>query len=211
MDLGKPLQTLLPKADAEALGVLLGVEAPLTGRRIAELAGRDSHASTLRSLERLVGEGLVLVEPAGNANLYRLNRDHLLFPAILEIAHAAQSLRARLAERVQEWPVSAEHASLFGSVARGAAGRESDIDVLVVRPQHVTAAEDERWAEQLLALERDVYDWTGNRLSWMETTAEDLRRASAAGEPIFQSWADDSILLAGATLSELLNDGRVIR
>ena len=49
VELSHPLASLLPSAEAGALAVLIGTEAPLTGRRIAELAGETTHASTLRA------------------------------------------------------------------------------------------------------------------------------------------------------------------
>ena len=204
MDLSRPLATVLPAIDAGAIAVLAGTEAPLTGRQVAELAGESSHPSTLRALLRLAAQGLVLVEPAGRANLYRLNRDHLLVPALLEIASADTLLRSRLADSISSWQVPALHASLYGSVARGDASTTSDLDVLVVRPEGLATSDRQAWENQLSDLERRAFSWTGNPLSWLETTPTDLRRAGEAGEPLFQSWRDDAILLTGQSLSSLM-------
>lgn len=204
MDLSAPLATLLPAADAGALAVLAETEAPLTGRRIAELAGEHSHPSTLRALNRLVGQGLVLVEPAGRANLYRLNRHHVLAPAVLNMANARATVVAQLVDALHAWRVRCLHASLYGSVARGDADASSDIDVLLVRPEQLTEDEQQVWDRQLADLETVVHAWTGNHLSWLETTVPDLVRAQAAGEPIFESWRDDAIRLVGRPLNTLL-------
>lgn len=206
VDLSHPLATVLPAAEAGALTVLAGTEAPLTGRRVAELAGEASHPSTLRALGRLVDQGLVLVEVAGRANLYRLNRDHILAAAILELTSATDSLRRRLAERIAAWEVPALHASLFGSTARGDASSASDIDILLVRSEDLDSRDRRLWEEQLADLERDAFKWTGNHLAWLETTPADLRRADASGEPIFQSWRDDAILMTGRPLTALLRE-----
>ncbi len=208
MDLSRPLATLLPASDAGAITVLAGTAAALTGRRVAELAGESSHPSTLRALNRLVGQGIVFREAAGRANLYRLNRDHLLVPALLELVDAAERLRGRLAEAIASWPVPALHASLYGSAARGDATSTSDLDVLVVRAEDLAPVERQRWDDQLAELEATVFRWTGNRLSWLDTTPSDLRRAAAAGEPIFQSWRDDALLLTGRPLTTLLRTPR---
>lgn len=204
VDLSHPLATLLPSADAGALAVLAGTESPLTGRRVAELAGERSHTSTLRALNRLVEQGIVHVQEAGRAKLFSLNRDHLLTPALLDIANATSSIRGRLSAVIDGWQVACLHASLYGSVARGEAGRSSDIDLLVVRPGRLSAADREVWDGQLAELEHLVFAWTGNPLSWLDTTRTDLLRAQAAGEPIFQSWQGDAILLVGRPLAALM-------
>lgn len=204
MHLSCPLATLLPAADAGALTVLVRTEAPLTGRRVAELAGARNHTSTLRALNRLSHSGIVSVEPAGRARLYRFNRRHVLAPAIEALVQSVDELRMGLIEALKNWPVPCLHASLYGSVARGQAGEDSDIDVLVVRPDDLSSNDAEAWDRQLADLETATFDRTGNHLSWLETTVADLQRADTAGEPIFQSWRDDAIRLVGPSLTTLL-------
>ncbi|MFT3859780.1 nucleotidyltransferase domain-containing protein [Micropruina sp.] len=108
-------------------------EGALPGRRVAELAGAN-HTSTLRALIRLVTEGVVLVEPAGRANLHRLNRSHVLAPLILAAVDATAAVQRGLTAQINDWMIRCLHAALYGSLARGEAGPQSDIDVLVVRP-----------------------------------------------------------------------------
>ncbi len=203
MDLSRPLATLLSAADAGALTVLARTEGALPGRRVAELAGAN-HTSTLRALNGLVSEGVVLVEPAGRANLYRLNRSHVLAPLILAGVDATAAVQRRLTAQINDWVIPCLHAALYGSLARGEAGPQSDIDVLVVRPEGLSAADEEIWDTQLAQTEAMMHALTGNDLSWLDTTATDLRRAEAADEPIFRSWRDDAILLTGLPLSQLL-------
>ncbi|MEI2775086.1 MAG: nucleotidyltransferase domain-containing protein [Tetrasphaera sp.] len=206
MNLSSPLASLLPEADAGALTVLAHTETPLTGRRVAELAGEDTHPSTLRALNRLVAQGLVTVEPAGRAKLFRLNREHLLARSVLTMVGAGDELRNRLSEAISSWGIRPLHAALYGSVARGEAGTTSDIDVLVVRPDLSSPQRQQSWDAQLADLEERVHAWTGNDLSWLDTTVDDLRRAQAAREPLFESWRDDAIRLAGPSLTTLLRE-----
>lgn len=204
MDLSHPLATLLPRAGAAALTVLAGTSAPLTGRRVAELAGAQSHASILRALNGLVGTGLVMVEPAGRANLYTLNRSHLLAPAVQDMIDSLNTVQADLIAALKAWPIQSLHASLYGSVARGEAGPSSDIDVLVVRPHDLDSDDVETWDGQLAEVEALILARTGNHLSWLETTIPDLSRAQRAREPIFDSWREDAIRLVGPSLDALL-------
>lgn len=205
VDLSRPLATLLSAADAGALTVLAGTQAPLPGRRIAELAGA-SHTSTQRALGRLAAQGVVLVEPAGRANLYRLNRSHVLAPLIIDSVNATATVLHRLVGELNAWTIPCRHAALYGSVARGKAGPESDIDVLVVQPDRLSPDDETTWDEQLAHTEDVIHALTGNQLSWLATTEQDLRRAESAGERIFGSWRDDAVLLVGEPLTRLLRD-----
>lgn len=203
MDLSRPLATLLSAADAGALTVLARTEGALPGRRVAELAGAN-HTSTLRALNGLVTEGVVLVEPAGRANLYRLNRSHALAPLILAAVNVTADIQRRLTAQINDWAIPCLHASLYGSLARGEAGPQSDIDVLVVRPEGLSVPDEETWDTQLAETEATMHAFTGNDLSWLDTTVPDLRRTEAADEPILRSWRDDAILLTGQPLPHLL-------
>ena len=129
-----------------------------------------AQVTPLRALRRLSDQGLVHVEAAGRAHLYRLNRDHVLTAPLIEMASATTRLRHQLADRVSTWQVPALHVSLYGSVARGEATSSSDVDVLVVRPESLDPAHVGIWEDQLAALEIEVYSWTGNHLSWLDTT-----------------------------------------
>lgn len=203
MDLSRPLATLLSAADAGALTVLARTDAALTGRRVAELAGAN-HTSTLRALNRLTSEGVVHVEPAGRANLYRLNRSHVLAPLLLGAVAATAEVQRTLVTTIKSWAIPCVHAALYGSMARGEAGPQSDIDVLVVRPAGLSTDDEAAWDDQLADTESHVHAFTGNDLSWLDTTVADLTRAAAADEPLLRSWRDEAIVLIGEPLSQLI-------
>lgn len=203
MDLSAPLASIVPSLDAEALTVLARTTEPLTGARVAALARRGSRPGVQATLERLARHGLVDRQPAGRATLYSLNREHLLAGAVETAVAAREVLLERLRERIAGWEVSCVHASLFGSVARGEATPESDIDILVVRADE-DPGDTEGWVGQLAGLETEVHRWTGNSLSWFEITPAGLARAVSDGEPVVESWRADSIQLAGARLGTLL-------
>jgi predicted nucleotidyltransferase len=203
MDLAQPLSTLIPSIDADVLTVLARTEAPLTGRKVAALARRGSQPGVQAILDRLVDHGIVIAQPAGPAVLYTLNRDHLLAEAVLIAVTARETLLARLREQMEGWSISPAHGSLFGSAARGEAGPDSDLDILVVRPDDV-AADDQMWAAQLGDLERRVANWTGNQLAWFETDRAGLAKATSEDEPLLDALRTDAVHLTGVPIGQLI-------
>ena len=61
MDLGQPARSLVPTVDAPVLLALHATTRPLTGRRLATLAGA-SHTAVNAILGRLTRAGVVLAE-----------------------------------------------------------------------------------------------------------------------------------------------------
>lgn len=202
MDLAQPLSSLIPSIDADVLTVLARTEAPLTGRKIASLARRGSQPAVQTILERLVEHGVASAQPAGPSVLYTLNRGHLLADAVLAAVGARATLLTRLRDNFADWPEPAVHASLFGSVARGEARPDSDIDILIVRPDDIPA-DHQLWTAQLEALERAVHAWTGNHLAIFDTDPAGLAKAIADGEPLINSLRADGIHLTGTPLAKV--------
>ena len=86
MDLNHPLRSLVPSMDGVALGVLAGTEGALGVSRIHSLGGHGSRPGIAKVLDRLVEHGLVIAEPTNKGFQYRLNREHLLAPAVIAAA-----------------------------------------------------------------------------------------------------------------------------
>ena len=90
----------------------------------------------------------------------------------------------------------------FGSFARGGADRNSDIDVVIVRPDDVDADDDtwtagvDRWSESARAI-------SGNHLEVFEAgVAEAATKLSKDGS-LWKETVRDGVVLFGATLDEL--------
>lgn len=203
MDLSSPMRSLIPTLDAVVLEVLAGTESALGVTQIHRLASRGSRRSFEPILDRLVEHGLVLAEPGNRGFLYRLNREHLLAPAVLQVAGARASFFVRMAEAVSRLDPVPLHASVFGSVARRDAGPDSDIDLFFVVPDDLDPRGDE-WTSQIQALEDDVVRLTGNRMESLVFTQRHLRDVQAAGETIVGSLVEEGIRIVGVNLTELL-------
>ncbi len=196
MELQHPLAVITPTVDGAVLAVLAGAEAAFTGREVHRLVGRYSEAGVRNVLARLAEQGVVLVERAGPSYLYRLNRDHLAAPHIVALAGLWTELLERLRQRLVDWDPPPVFAALFGSAARGDMGPDSDIDLLLIRPNDVDP-DDRRWTDQLDSLVRDVSRWTGNDTRPLEYGDAEARRAIKRGAPVLEAVRHEGIRLAG--------------
>ena len=205
MDVSNPLRSIAPTVDADVLRVLVRSHAPLTGMKVAELAGR-SYAQVRSVLRRMVGDGLVDVEQHGQAYSYRWNRDHLIADAVEAIARAAEGVENRLADEAAGWDPAPHAVVVFGSFARRDGGSESDLDLLLVRTDEV-AEDDERWSRQRHELAHDVERWTGNRAQILDLSATELIAAVERNEDLMRSLRRDGRVLHGPTIKDLVGSG----
>ena len=202
MDLASPISTVVPSLDGPVLLVLAAAEEGLSGRQIHKLAGAGSVAGVRLVLQRLASTGLVHAEDVGNSLLYRLNRKHLLAPIVEQLAKLRGSLLARLADELGTWSIAPVHASVYGAIARGDGDLDSDVDLLLIRPDDC-ALEDLRWTAQVEALMQSVVDLTGNAAHVFELSRSELA-GHLSTDAILNDWADPSIWLVGVPLDHLL-------
>ena len=198
MDFRRPLSTITPTLDGDVLVVLAGVDAELTGREVHRLAHRGSEHGVRKVLDRLVEEGVVSRRPAGNAKLYKLNREHLAAPAIEALAGMRRELLLRMREDVTAWSITPVAVIVFGSFARGEATCESDVDLLVIRPSGVDA-DDLAWSGQVNGFAAAVSAWTGNDTRVLEYAEEEI--AQAGDEEVLANAFREGVEIAGSIRS----------
>lgn len=203
MDLTSPLRSLVPSLDSAVLEVLAGTSSGLSATQIARLSRRGTRAGQHAVLNRLVEHGVVVAETANTGFLYRLNRDHLLAPAILVAVSAGEELLSRLTRACQSLTPVPIHASIFGSYARAQATATSDIDLMLVVDDGVDV-HNARWTDQVDDLEDQVLRWTGNRLETLVLSATRLREVVHAREPLVETWTADARTLIGLRPHELV-------
>jgi predicted nucleotidyltransferase len=197
--LSHPFSTLFPGARGGVLTVLAATEKPLTGRTVASLT--QPHASlraVQTALDDLVLNGVVLREHVGRAHLYMLNRSHLAAPAVLGLANMRQELLDRIRTEVSTWAVESEATWMFGSAARGDADAHSDIDLLIVRPDHIDG-DDQTWLQQILEISEHVHDWTGNACEILELSVTELNAASGRDDRLVTELRRDAVHVTGRT------------
>ena len=137
--------------------------------------------------------------------MYAANRKHLAWPAIEALAGLRSALLEQLRARIQEWSVAPIHASVFGSTARADADEQSDIDLLLVRPDGL---DEDEWERQLDALPDWVLELTGNRCQTFDVDAARFSEHVTAGDPLVDAWRRDGIHLAGVSIETLVRSGK---
>jgi predicted nucleotidyltransferase len=186
--------------------VLARTDADLTISSAARLAGVSVNRATA-VVKNLVSLGLVERRDAGSAALVHLVRDNEAARQIAALADLRGRVIARLreaAEQIRPAPVSL---AIFGSFARGEARPDSDIDVLVVRPD--SAAEDDttwtdavgRWADQARTI-------AGNAVNLIQADEGEVPRLLKRRGSLWQAVADDAVVLVGDELTLLAARGR---
>ncbi len=197
MDLGSPVLDVAPAVRGALLQALARLEQPVTRRRLAAAAGvAPGNASAV--IEELIQAGLVSETVAGRSSMVVLNRDHLAAGPVLALAGLRGELIRRLRERLSAWP-ELKGAWLFGSVARGDADSDSDVDLLIVADD----LQSHDLHERLSRLQADVRSWTGNDLQLVEHSPSSWRKLVRAKNPIVEQIRLDGIALAGGTASLL--------
>jgi predicted nucleotidyltransferase len=199
MDLTRPFGVVTPTVDGDVLAVLARADSSFTAPAVHRLIGDHSEEGVRRSLQRLHQQGIVRAERAGQAYLYQLNRDHLAAEAIIEIAHTGDRLRQRISTIVSTWAVPPDFVALFGSAATGSMSLDSDIDVLVIRPDSVDV-ESETWRAQIANFEKAVTAMTGNDTRVLELRESEVE-AGLRGrtKQVLADIRDHGIVLAGPT------------
>ena len=185
MDFGEPFGGLIPGARGAALAVLLRTGAPLTGRRVhALIADRHSLGAVQQALRDLDRLGLITTEVIGRAGVHRINEGHAAIAPLRSLASPIEMLTRVVEEAVRD----VEAVIVFGSVARGDAHADSDIDLVVVAP----AAWDGR-----VELQQQVHERLGNDCDVLHLTGDHFKLAPEDREPVVSEILRDGIALAG--------------
>ncbi len=204
MDLSFPLATVAPTLDAGVLHVLAATTAGSTAAEVHRRLGHGSDEGIRKVLARLVRQGVVLVETPARYPLYRLNRDHVAVPHIEALTRVREEIFSNIRTEVSSWQVEPSHAGLFGSFARGTADADSDIDVLVVRPEGPAALDEDAWLRQLDRLDLRIRAWTGNAAQIIDLDPATLGEMVRDSDPLLDSWRAEDIAVYGERLLDLL-------
>ena len=180
----------------------------MNARQIWRIAGRGSEKGIRTAAQRLDRLGVITASRVGASDVYVLNDEHLAAAAIRALAGMRGALIDRIRSTVGDWKRAPVHVSLFGSAARGDGDAESDIDLLVVRPDAV-GPDDETWRRQLDDLSSQILRWTGNHAGVLELSERELRAAGRrGGHSPLDELRRDAIDIAGSSLRQIVRNPR---
>ena len=179
---------LIPGANGAVLSVLLRTGSELTGRQVYGLVrDRFSLWSVQQALASLVGLGVVESRSVGRAMVHTINENHYAIAPLRVLLDPVAALREVVQRSVGS---SVEAVILFGSVARGDATADSDVDLAVLASSEWEGRPD---------LEDAVRARLGNDCDVVVFTAEEFSRLAANGEePVVAQILADGIVLFGA-------------
>lgn len=178
------------------------VDNPYEQFTIRELGRITDNApqSVKRAVDVLGSNGMVVVETEGNRNLVSIDRARLSKPddPILRIPQPEfhQPVRTAL-DRIQDELEEVDGVLVFGSVARGRADRQSDVDLWVLAGDR---ADQHRANELAMELGRERFDGDRYEFQILVETPETARGHSDRLEDIF---ADAITLLDSDELRDL--------
>ena len=201
MDWQNPLRSIAPTVDADVLQVLARTHEPVTGNRLAQLAGR-SYAQVHAVVGRLVDHGIVDVQQVGRTYAYSLNRNHSLANGITATVAAPEDVESSIRDDVYKWSLQPVSVAIFGSAARRTATHQSDVDLLIIRDDNVDE-DDPVWSGQLGTLAHMVEMMSGNRVQIVDLRESELNEAAADQQPLIASLQHDARTLAGTEIREL--------
>jgi predicted transcriptional regulator len=199
------LTTVTPTLDGDVLAVLASNEAMFTTGQLHRVLRRHSEEGIRKVLRRLAKQGVVHAERIGQAFAYQLNRDHLAAEHIIGLAQLPKTFLRRVEDHLKSWRVPPVYAAVFGSAAGGSMTVDSDLDLLLIRPDDV---DDDLWQMQVDGLVAEVTRWVGNDARSLEFAAADLI-ARGRDEPVLHDVLRAGLTVAGsrAWLAEQLRQG----
>lgn len=184
----EPFGGLIPGPQGTVLAALLRTGSPLTGRQVhALVADQTSLWSVQQALASLTHLGVIDSRPVGRAVVHTINEDHYTIQPLRSLLEPIAALRGAVRDEVGD-DVTA--VILFGSLARGEANADSDIDLAVIAPQG--------WANRS-KLEGTVKRRLGNDCDVLVFTAQEFDTLATSGtEPVVAAILTDGVPLLGA-------------
>lgn len=186
MDLNRPFGGVIPGVRGAVLAVVLRTGHELTGRQVHGMVGDYSLGSVqdaLKSWERL---GVIESRAVGRAYVYRVEESHVAVAPLRHLLDPLSALTEIISGVIGE---SAESVILFGSVARGEANSDSDIDLAVIA--------HEPW-DRRAVLSEAIRVGTGNECDILVFTPASFSDALDRGEPVAVDVIKDGVALIGS-------------
>jgi predicted nucleotidyltransferase len=200
VDFARPVQAVIPGAQGRILAVLAETSAELNLRALARLSG-VSLAQASRVMPGLVDLGVVTRRDVPPSALFRLVPDHVAARAVLQLARARMTVLEELGRRAAILEPQPVTVVVYGSLARADSRPDSDIDLLVVRPDGI--ADDGPWHDQLERWRHQAVELSGNPVELLVVDRHTAQRHLRSRRPLWAAIRRDGIVLHGASLTDL--------
>lgn len=100
-------------------------------RELARLTG-SSPGTLKKELDGLVAVGLLRLQKVGNQTQFCANTDHPVYPELSGLIRKTTGLKDVLAAALQALTPHIAQAFVFGSMAKGTEGPQSDVDLMII-------------------------------------------------------------------------------
>lgn len=182
----EPFGGLIPGARGSVMAALLRTGAALTGRQVHALVSDEYSLWTVQeALKTLAQLGLINTQTIGRAGVHSVNEDHVSVAPLRALLDPITALIDIVREAVGD---DVQAVILFGSIARGEADIDSDIDLAVIAPPG--------W-DGRSHLEDTVRTRLGNDCDVLLFTLEEFTHP-VSGEPVVQEILADGVALIGS-------------
>lgn len=202
MDFVQPIEAVIPGAQGRILAVLVETTAPLNLRTLARLAA-VSPAQASRVLPGLVDLGIVERYEVPPSSQFLLARSNVAAQAVIELARSMETASERIGLAAASMAVRPESVIAFGSFARGEAGVDSDIDVVVIRPDSIDEDNDD-WATALESWRNEARAITGNSVEIVEVSRDEAGSKLRGRTEFWQNVRRDGISVHGLTVEQIV-------
>lgn len=197
MYLTNPLSTLFPGAHGHVLNQLLAESRPNSGRALAlKLGASVGKSRVIEVLNDLAQLGIVDREIVGSSHLFSLNKDHLCYQSLRALSSPLPALRRQIHRIVSGFYQAPLAVVIFGSVAKGSSQAGSDLDLLVLRPNHVPP-EDSIWESQTFELVVQLERSTGYPVQLVEYSETEFQGLVKRGARLIHELSETGLVVTG--------------
>jgi len=201
MDFVHPVEAVIPGVQGRVLAVLVETSAELNVRTIARLAG-VSAAQVSRILPGLVDLGIVDRREVPPSSQFRLVRSNVAARVVIDLARSRDAVIETIGAQAANCAIPPMSVIVFGSFARGEAGRDSDLDVIIVRPDDIDL-EDEGWIDGIETWRVTSSAIAGNPVEVLEFGRSEIRRRLGSDGQLWHDVRREGIVVHGLDLNEL--------
>lgn len=198
-----PLQAIIPGAQGHILAVLVSTSTELNLRAIARLGG-ISPSQVSHVLPKLVELGLVRRREVPPSSLFALNQEHVSAAPLIELSRAWDRSLLRIGEAANTLVCPPQSLVVFGSLAIRQAGQTNNVNLVLIRPNHVQA-DELQWAESINALRDRAHAITGSVVDTIILSSTELQRLVTSKSPLWAQIVQDGVVVYGAGLGQCVS------